>query len=171
MKLSRIHRLLLLASLCACSTVSTSVSHRKIELIDMEHLRPGRASSIELKGALGAPAQTIATSSQEDTWIYTEPHGQENWQRASFTIDKKSGSILSSVLLLNDEDLLHDLNKAIDHFNASRFIINEEGWINNHEYSGNSEYSDPVNGISLTVKKTRKTVSEIGFWQPGLREH
>ena len=123
----------------------------------MECLRPGQATALELKGALGSPVQTIAISATEETWVYNEPHGQLSWQRASFTIDKRNGTILASVLLLNDADPLSDLSRAIRHFSASRFVIKDEGWINGHEYSDKADYLDSVNGISMTVRKTQKT--------------
>ena len=166
MKLAQIHTLPLLVLLCSCSTLPLSAPQRTIALTDMERMRPGHATLIELKATLGDPAQKIATSTKEDTWVYTEPHGQSNWQRASFTIDKKSGTVLASVFLLNETDSLHDLDQAIQHFSSSRFVISEEGWVSGHEYSGNANYSDPINGISMTVKKARNTVSEVGFWQP-----
>ena len=166
MKFFQIFSLVLFVALSGCSTAMRGSPSRPIGLTDLEGLRPGQATARELKEALGEPGQTIALSATEESWIYREPHGPSYWQRASFTVDKTNGSILASVLLLNDSDPLHDLGQAIRHFETSRFTIKGEGWIKGHEYSDNADYSDPVNGISMTVRRARKTVSEISFWLP-----
>lgn len=167
MKLLQRHSLIFLVALCSCATAAPhGAARRPIELADMERLRPGQTTARELRSALGDPGQTIAMSATEETWVYSEPHGQSNWQRASFTLDKRSGTILASVLLLNDSDSLCQLDQAIHHFSTSRFDVKDEGWIHGREYSDNADYSDSVNGISMTVRKTRKTVSDISFWQP-----
>ena len=165
-KLFQIHSLLTLALLSACSTASISPARRPITLSDLERLRPGRATIQELRLELGAPEETINDSASEEVWVYNEPHGELNWQRASFTIDKRSGEILASVLLLREADTLHDLDQATRYFSASHFVIKDEGWSKRREYSDDTEYSDSVNGISMTVRRTRNTVSDIGFWQP-----
>ena len=171
MKLFPLHRLAFLISLCSCSTTAPNhAARRPIELSDMERLRPGQVTTRELRNALGAPEQTITTSATEETWVYNEPHGQSSWQRASFTVDKRSGAVLASVMLLNDSDPLCNLDQAIRHFSTSRFEIKDEGWVYGREYSDNADYSDPVNGVSMTVRKARKTVSDIGFWQPSVAQ-
>lgn len=166
MKLFQIHSLIFLVSLSACSTAILSSARHPITLSDLERLRPGRATVQELRNNLGAPEETITDSASEEVWVYDEPHGGLNWQRASFTIDTKTGEILASVLLLNESDPIHDLDQATRYFSASHFIIRDEGWSKSREYSDDTDYSDSVNGISMTVRRTRKTVSDIGFWQP-----
>jgi len=166
MKLFQVFSLIFATSLGSCSTAILGVSPRPIKLAHLEALRPGKATSVELRESLGEPGRTIAVSALEEAWVYSEPRGPANWQRASFTIDKRSGSILASVLILNEEDPQHELGQAIRYFSKSRFVIKDEGWINGHHHSDNANYSDRVNGVSMTVRKVRNTVSEISFWLP-----
>jgi hypothetical protein len=166
MKSFQAHALLFVFSLSACSTATLNASRRPIDLATLERLPPGRTTVRELKSTLGDPAETIATSAEEESWVYNEPHGESDWQRASFTVDRKSGIILTSILVLNETDQINTLDQAIRYFSGSSFVIKDEGWINSHWYSDNVFYSDPVHGIAMTVRKSHKDVSDIGFFMP-----
>lgn len=156
--------LVFLVGLTAGCTVPAArfLIQRDMNLAEVESLPIGKATGEELRKKFGEP-EKVLTSPAEVTWLYYGHGANTAYQRASFVLDKEKGLLLSAAWIPNEREALHIKEAALAYFNGANFQAKEVGWIAHHEYSSETDYSDPRQGVSLRVNETTHNVIMIGF--------
>lgn len=141
------------------STLSVGDTRPAIQLSDIEGIHFGKDTSVQAVSAIGQPDKVVTSKNGTKVWIYNDRVGQ----KASLVIDPKTDVIQTGLWLPSaSHDPWSKLNSVLSHFKTAKFSIKDVGWIVDY-YSDEARYVDSARGISLTVFKSSKTVSAIGF--------
>ncbi len=150
----------LLGCVSSLPTTTQIASPREIQFSEIESLQLGTTTTEQLTEKFGPP-QAIHP--------YSDKHDRgEIWEygSANFFIDPVHKLVLTVAMSLKETDTLHSQEVAIRHFKGKTFSSKDVGWIARHEYSHEAILTSNDRTVSLTVDKTRKTVSSIGLIAP-----
>lgn len=158
--------LLSIVLISSCSSLSgLGQSNSFISLSDIEEIKLGEATRTDIERRFGRPESEISISNNEYALIFCRKVKNKCWQRASFTLQKKSNIVLASMWLPNSTDELKDISFAKARFPKAKFQYKEKGWVG-HEYSDDAAFSDESLGVAIDIRRTSQKVDAISFILP-----
>jgi hypothetical protein len=158
-----IFALVLFISACA-APIKHAETSPSISLSDVENVLLNQDSATNLKHLFGDPSKILSFSPSDDVWIYNGYRYGIWSERATFRVDKKSGTILSAVWLPDESDAFSRVPSVLAHFKNSKFKIQKPVPAGNgHYYTSDVNYVSLENGISFAVNDHTQSVTGIAI--------
>jgi hypothetical protein len=156
-----------IACLGGCSTASqkgNSPLHPDIQMADVERLKPGNTSALQLQTMLPAPDLKVPDPDNPDIegWVYFNASSRAV-AKLTLRIRLSSGILEEVVWGVDPTESVSVLSAAKSHFNDAQFVAHERISVspNGHTIQSDTLYTDPRQGLELICENRSEKVGVI----------